>query len=301
MIGRSLFTGLRHSWEKNWPEARALLGGEFSAFVMSSRPAELGTEIPVFCYHIVDPEEFEQDLEFLARNGYTAVDADTLLEHMRCTAQAPENSVVLSIDDGALNLSESAFPMLQKYGMKAVGFIAPGLHPGEARLRRLGMETEISRPCTWSEIRKMEESGHLDFQAHTLEHRYVPRWPEPVDLTGWNPRLVDCLRGDPLPMREAFCQSRRTMEERLGKKVLHMAFPKFKGTVEALRLGAECGFQAFWWGHLPGHDGNRPGQDPRFISRMDALYLRRLPGDGRLSGSNLLKRRLALVASKWRS
>ena len=30
----------------------------------------------------------------------------------------------------------------------------------------------------------MHESGLVDFQSHTYEHRYVPRWPEPIVLTG---------------------------------------------------------------------------------------------------------------------
>jgi hypothetical protein len=122
-----LGSGLRSSWEKNWPEVHAVLTGSFPSFVFSGRPSDLGSVVPVFCYHLVDPEEFERDLEFLSFNGYLTIDADALLAHMLGSELAPSRSVVLTVDDGARNLFEVAFPLLKKYGAKVVAFIAPGL------------------------------------------------------------------------------------------------------------------------------------------------------------------------------
>ncbi len=144
----------------------------------------------------------------------------------------------------------------------------------------------------------MHESGSVDFQAHTFEHRYVPRWPEPVSLTGSCSALVDSLRGPPLSMKEDFELAKRTIEEKRGKPVLHLAFPKVLGTTAALDLGVECGYQAFWWGYLPGHRSDRVGQSPHYVSRTDGIYLRRLPGEGRLSGVAVLKKRLSAVVPR---
>ncbi len=290
-----LGSGLRSSWEKNWPEVHAVLTGSFPSFVFSGRPSDLGSVVPVFCYHLVDPEEFERDLEFLSFNGYLTIDADALLAHMLGSELAPSRSVVLTVDDGARNLFEVAFPLLKKYGAKVVAFIAPGLHPEAASAP---MACRL-RPCTWSELEIMHQSGHVDFQAHTFEHRYVPRWPEPMILTGSDPELVSSLRGVPLSMRDDFRRSRRTIEEKLGKRVAHLAFPKWQGTADALAVGAWCGFQAFWWGYLTGHRGNKPGQSPHRVARIDSIYLRRLPGKGRLSVGAALKKRFSAITARW--
>jgi len=291
-------TDLRDSWEKNWPEVRALLTGSFPKFVLSGDPPGMGSEVPVFCYHLVGWEEFERDLKFLSRNDYDTIDAQMLLDHITGVRRAPPRSVVLTIDDGAQNLFDVAFPLLRRYGMKAVAFIAPGLHQDATSSDQTGAEDEDLGPCDWSEIQLMHESGTIDFQAHTFEHRYVPRWPEPASLTGSCPALVDSLRGPPLSMKEDFELAKRTIEERLGKRVLHLAFPRYRGTTAALELGVECGFQSFWWGYVPGHLGNRVGQSPHYVARTDGIYLRRLPGEGRLTGGGALKKRLSAVVSR---
>ncbi len=289
---------LRHSWEKNWPEVRAVLTGSFPKFILGRAPSDLDSEVPVFCYHLVAWEEFERDLKFLNRNDYNTIDAQMLLDHITGARRAPPRSVVLTIDDGAKNLFDVAFPLLRRYGMKAVAFIAPGLHQDATSPGRPAGDCADLSPCAWSEIQLMHESGNVDFQAHTFEHRYVPRWPEPVDLTGSCPALGDSLRGHPLSMKEDFGLAKRTIEERLEKRVLHLAFPKFRGTTAALEFGVECGFKAFWWGYVPGHLGNRVGQSPHYVARTDAIYLQRLPGKGRLTGGAALKKRLSAVVSR---
>jgi len=97
-------------------------------------------------------------------------------------------------------------------------------------------------------------------------------------------------------MKEDFSRAREILEERLRKSVRHLAFPKFKGTAAAMNVGEECGFRAFWWGYLPGHQGNRPGRSPRYVARIDAIYLRRLPGHGRISARLALEKRLSAAA-----
>src|SRR5690606_9912496 len=116
--------------------------------------------VPVFCYHVIQGETFEHDLMHLRDGGYVTIDADQLLDHLCQRKAAPSRSVVLSFDDGARNLYEVAFPLLRRFGMKAVAFVAPRFHD-EAQ----SMATREDRPCTWAEIEEMHASGLIDFQS----------------------------------------------------------------------------------------------------------------------------------------
>ena len=160
------FTALRNSYEKNWPEVHAALTGSLPSFIYATRPGDLRSCVPVFCYHLFDTEEFDRDLEFLQRNDYVTLDAQALVDHLNGTKPAPARAVVLSVDDGAGNLFDTGFPLLQRFKMTAVAFICPRFHAEDFTARHAsGGEC----PCTWPQIRTMHESGLVDFQSHLVE------------------------------------------------------------------------------------------------------------------------------------
>ena len=288
---------LREAWRKNWPELDAALRGGLPSFVVGSRPDSLGDEVPVFVYHVVTAEEFDADLRFLKSNGYRTLCADALLEHLRNERRASPGAVVLSVDDGSRNLYDVVFPLLRQFEMCAVAFIATAYHglAGDTATRARPEWV----PVDWSRIREMHRSGLVDFQSHTHGHRYLPRWPQTLPLEGSDPSVVT-RPGLPLRIEEDFRASKETLEERLEKSVRHMAFPGFSGTENAIRVGGELGYEAFWWGVLPGRPVNRPGDPPTHIVRLDGRYLRRLPGEGRRALADILRERFRGSAARIR-
>jgi peptidoglycan/xylan/chitin deacetylase (PgdA/CDA1 family) len=273
----SLFSNLRNSYEKNWPEVHARFTGQATRFIYSDKPKLPDDVIPVFCYHELDKTSFESDLEFLARNDYRTIDAQGLADHLSGEKIAPPRSVVLTVDDGARSLFDVGLPLLQDYSMKVVAFVAPRLHREDQDVP----SGPGQRLCTWRELLEMHESGCVDIQSHSYEHRYVPRWPEPIIVLGEDPSVVDRLRGPIQSIAEDFSAAKKTIEDRLSKTIRHLAFVKYVGSDEAIEIGKKCGYQSFFWGYLPRHDGNRPGQGTDRITRVDGWYLRRLPGTGR--------------------
>ena len=289
---------LRISWEKNWPEAHALLTGSLPQFILARRPRPLGLSVPVFCYHTVDAERFEGDLDFLSSNGYVTIDADALLDHFEERPRAPERAVVLTIDDGARNLYEVVYPLLKRHSMKAVAFVAPRFHEDEPAGSSCQPKDDLARPLNWAQIREMHESGVIDFQSHGYEHRFVPRWPETAPLVGSDDELVEGLRGAVLTIEDDFRLAKETLETKLDKTIRHLAFTRYIGTREALSIGSELGYKGFWWGALPNQPGNRPGQSPLYVVRLDRLFLRRLPGRGREPLRRILAARFSGTASR---
>lgn len=290
-VFKSVAPVLRRSWEKNWPDIQAAVKNGFPDFIFRARPHVTPDDITVFCYHIVSGDALASDLKFLERNRYKTIDADAMLDHLRGRRNSKEPAVVLTFDDGASNLYKVVFPLLMRYKMKAVAFIAPHLHREISEVDEESEKFSYGEPLTWEEIREMHASDCVDFQSHTYEHRYIPRWPEALSLEGSDPKLINHRQGLPLSLEDDLHLAKTVLEQKLGKSIRHLAFPRFKGTAQAVRIAQEVGYEGFWWGVLPNRPGNRVGQAATHIVRLDARYLKRLPGQGRASLSSILKAR----------
>jgi hypothetical protein len=293
----SIQARIRDAWRKNSPELIAWWNGSLPGFVTARRPAEPLDGVPVFCYHLVEHETFAADLEFLKRNGYSTLGAAELVGYLDGSLKIPPRSVMLTVDDGPRNFHDVAFPLLQKYGAKVVAFIAPGLH----------VEAEpvaaTARPMTWPEIESIAQSGLVEFQSHTFESRYVPKWPMPAPLAGCRPDIENPRRRSPLSIEQDLIDSRNAIVARLpDATVEHLAFPMYQGSDAAVRTAQALGFKACYWGLVTGRPLNRPGDSPFMISRLSDEFLRRLPGEGRASLLDLLRERLHRVqtARAWR-
>lgn len=165
---------------------------------------ELG--IPVFTYHSVanrvtpdsvTPAEFDRHMRYLADNGYHALSADELHDHLVYGSQVPLKSVVITFDDGRATLWTVAYPVLKKYNLEAVSFIVPGTmseagvrptlsdyEAGEAvsLAELLNADLNDTPTITWDEAEVMHASGLVDFQSHTLDHTLIYCTPEIVDF-----------------------------------------------------------------------------------------------------------------------
>ena len=287
---------LHRSWEKNRHELRGLIDGGVPRFVFLPSPKELEA-VPVFCYHTIRTADLELDLRFLARNGYRSLGGDDLLSHLRSEWPAPPRSVVLTFDDGAYNFREVVLPLLERFRMRALAFVAPGMHFDTPPP---GFETTSARTMTWSELREVHASGLVDVESHTFESRYVPAWPRPVGLDGVAPELEQTLRRPPLPLAEDLALAKRRLEEQLpGKIVRHLAFPAYDGTAEAVAAASRCGYEACHWGILPRRALNRAGDSANHVPRVSHEYLRRLPGEGRATFASIVGTRTRIVRAAW--
>lgn len=289
----------KDAWRKNIPELVAWWDGSLPEFVTARHPPETLNGIPVFCYHLVEPDAFEADLQFLRRNGYRTLRPGELVGYLNRTLDVPERSVLLSFDDGPRNFYEIAFPLLRQYGANALAFIAPALHASAT-----AADSSIAaRPMTWEELETVHASGVVEFHSHTLESRYVPAWPLPVPLAGCAPPIEAARRRTPQSLERDFALSRQEIETRLqGAVVDHLSFPMYNGTEAAVRFAQEAGFKACHWGFIKGRALNRCGDSPFYISRVSDEFVRRLPGEGRKQFRQVVRERIrrARRARAWR-
>lgn len=297
----SLLTRLKDAWRKNSDELLGLWNGALPDFVTARKPREVRGGVPVFCYHLVEADEFEADLQFLAANGYRTLSADELVQYLAGTHALDGRAVMLTFDDGPRNFFDVAFPLLKRYGARAVAFIAPGLHrdSGSGDVD----DAEEARPMTWQELQIIHGSGLVQFQSHTFESRFIPKWPMEAALSGCDPSLEHKRRRAPLPLLQDLEWSRSEIEKRLpGTRVEHLAFPMYVGSADAVDAARSLGFRACYWGLMPGRGLNRSGDSPFYVSRLSDEFLRRLPGRGRISLRELGQVRLRRIREgrEWR-
>ncbi len=189
-------------------------------------------EIPVLMYHrvtdgvpagtkhgiFVTTAEFERQLSFLKRNGYTTLtfyDLSEILARLSSNPRRdvggsarrgrfPARPVVLTLDDGYEDNYTNAFPILQKYSMKAVVFLL-----GDRSMATNSWDVQDGEPETKllndEQIRMMMEYG-IEFGSHSMDHRKL------TELS------VEEIQNE-------VTASKLLLEKRLGKKVISFAYP----------------------------------------------------------------------------
>ncbi|HEX7974179.1 MAG TPA: polysaccharide deacetylase family protein [Anaerolineales bacterium] len=188
MIGmKPLLHKISNSYRKNKDDLRALLLGGYPQFVFRNLDRLPQDQIPIFTFHGVSAGYFEAQLRYLAENGYRTLDGDELHALMVGKTKAARNGVVLTFDDGRSSLWSTAYPLLKKYGLRAIAFILPGhiaegsvywpsledVWAGRVGLEEVEQREPVAPLCSWREIQQMQSSGVIDFQSHTSYHHSV--------------------------------------------------------------------------------------------------------------------------------
>jgi peptidoglycan/xylan/chitin deacetylase (PgdA/CDA1 family) len=117
-----------------------------------------------FCGTWNTPTQFDAFLRFLRDEGIRVVlpgDAD--------------EGIVITFDDGERNVYEYAFPILKKYGYKAIVFLVVD-YVGKENTWDMSVGRHVQH-ASWDEIMEMKKSG-VEFGSHTLTHRNMMKLTE---------------------------------------------------------------------------------------------------------------------------
>jgi len=92
-------------------------------------------------------------------------------------------------------------------------------------------------------------------------------------------------------IRVELAESRRRIEERTGRRVVHLCYPWHASGPTARALAIETGYETAFCGKVLGVPITRPGADPRAIARIGEDYVELLPGRGRATLAEVLRRK----------
>lgn len=136
-------------------------------------------DVPILLYHhvvedaaqakgasIVSAATFEAHMKAISEAGYTTVSFQEMIDYVYHGGTLPEKSVCITFDDGYSSNYELAWPILQKYGMKATVFTI-GSSVGDSMYK--DTEHAITPHFSYDEAREMLASGQIDIQSHTYD------------------------------------------------------------------------------------------------------------------------------------
>jgi peptidoglycan/xylan/chitin deacetylase (PgdA/CDA1 family) len=121
--------------------------------------------------------------------------------------------------------------------------------------------------------------------------------------SGWERRLRRLMAGLPIrgtvespaeragAIRRELEESRRLLEERTGKPVVHLCYPWHAAGPTARRLASEVGYRTAFCGKVAGIPITLPGGDPQAVARIGEDYVDLLPGRGRADLATVLYRK----------
>lgn len=207
-----------------------------------------GVRLPIVMYHsilrepkqfgnyIITPQQFESDLQYLKDNGYTTVTMAEVIAYVTEGASLPPKPVVLTFDDGYYNNYVYAYPLLKKYGMKAVLSIVGDYTDHATELNENNPNYSY---ITWEQVAEMSESGEIEIQNHTCSMHSLHG-----GRTGCHRRKGEtkadyrkALLGDILPLQEQ-------IEQVTGRRPDTFTYPFGSVSTESYPVIREMGFSA---------------------------------------------------------
>lgn len=129
--------------------------------------------LPIIMYHqvlknknslgkyIISPIEFEEDVKYLIKEGYTTVDVQDLIDFEYNKKNLPEKPIMLTFDDGYLSNYTYIVPILEKYQVKAVISIV-----GEY-VDKSSKDQYTNPYLNWKQVKELVESPYVEIQNHT--------------------------------------------------------------------------------------------------------------------------------------
>ena len=201
--------------------------------------------IPVLNYHqindteknalTVNTEQFEAQMKYLSENGYTTITPADMLDAWENGTQLPEKPVIITFDDGYLDNYNHAFPVLEKYQLKATIFLISDY------------VNTYPNYLTWSAVQDMQQSGLIDFESHTLSHEELTKAP---DLDEAKHQLTG---------------SKQAIEWNLGKQVNFIAYPCGEYNDDIEQATKDAGYRAAF---TVNYGLAEPGEDPFILDRV---------------------------------
>lgn len=200
-------------------------GRSFSAVLLFHRVTDL---IPPDGL-TVETSMFRSLCKMLARD-FHVVPLSEVVRMTRSGESPPRRTVAITFDD-CYQDNLGAARILNEHGLPASFFI-PTAYVGTDHVFEWDQGLTPMPNLTWDEVREMSKLGH-EIGSHTVHH-------------------VDMAKAAPDLARTELLESKRTLEDRLGKAVRHFAYP-FGGRQnfrpDYLKLVSETGYDACFSGY----------------------------------------------------
>lgn len=194
---------------------------------------EISMQVPILMYHhlsedvtnseMVSPAQFGAQIRALSEAGYTGVSFDELQAYVLRGEPLPEKPVVITFDDGYRSNYTLAYPILQKYNMKAAIFVI-GVSFGKDHYK--DTDYAITPHFGAAEAAEMAASGLVSIQSHTYDmHQWLPYETGSAVRENILPLPGEGEEAYVQALTEDFTRSRAQLESATGQPVDVLAYP----------------------------------------------------------------------------
>jgi peptidoglycan/xylan/chitin deacetylase (PgdA/CDA1 family)/glycosyltransferase involved in cell wall biosynthesis len=215
-------------------DARVISHAVLSTYERAFAETHSPNSIPVLMYHRVLPDSaerpshgiwvtgsmFARQLASLHRRGFEAI---TFLDYalfLQGKKPLPRRPIILTFDDGYGDNYDVAFPLLQKWGFKAVVYVVTDR---ERRTNFWDKEEPPASLLTPSQLMELHRSG-MEIGSHTVTHA----------------RLTEVSADF---ARNELINSKKNLEEMLGAEVPSFAYPYGSLDARVKEMVEEAGYK----------------------------------------------------------
>lgn len=158
----------------------------------------------IFAPYCVAPDQFREQIAWLAGQGYHAVTVAHLIEALQTGSALANKPILITFDDGFLDFYTHALPILAEYNTPATLFVVTSYVSSTSRW--LKNEGEEDRPMLhWSHLNEIARCG-IECGGHSHTHAELDRL-------------------DRAQAREEIGLCKRLLEDHLGRPVASFAYP----------------------------------------------------------------------------
>lgn len=213
----------------------------------ASGTADAGVSLPIIMYHhvlkdpsrlgeyVVSPQILEDDFAYLKRLGYESVVVQDLIDYVQYGEPLPERPIMITFDDGYLSNLVYAYPLLEKYDLKAVISVVgafcqrytdePDGNPAYAQL-------------SWDQVGQLAATGRFEIQNHSYNLHQSRQGASLQEAAG---ESLDQYRSR---LQQDLSLNQQLIEQATGSRPTCMTYPFGLTTDAARQLVQEMGFSA---------------------------------------------------------
>ncbi|WP_411343850.1 polysaccharide deacetylase family protein [Paenibacillus sp. WLX1005] len=233
-------------------------------------PQGTADKVPVLMYHYIVPakyntepnnnsiinlEAFEKDMQYLHDNHYHTATLQELEQYVDEQKTLPENTVVLSFDDGYQNNMIYAYPIMKKYGFHATMFVVG------SKIQSTTQTFNPSKTSYVSRAEMKESSDVFEFNSHT----YNLHFKAPLHCGDDYAAGMD---------QDKFMADDKIMRAQAGIDTPYFAYPFGDFRMQMIYALKESGYRMAFTVH---QGFVRPGDDPYQLKRLTVISTTNLP------------------------
>lgn len=216
----------------------------FTCYASGYEKKQTSSKLIVLTYHNITEDnvnngssitlkDFKKHIDYLHKNNYRTIGIDEFLNYYK-QKKFPEKSVMITFDDGYKSFYTMAYPVLKKYGFKAVIFPIVSMTPGLER------KLVWNNHLTFHELRLMDkESQIIDIGSHTYDLHYYRDDEKAAINRRKNENLAEYISR----IRKDLRVSRDILELQTDKEIIALAWPYGATNETAKQIASELGFK----------------------------------------------------------